>query len=242
MLQIVRSAMVQIILVVFVFTTSQAGESMTKSRENVSSALEAKYVTVETIRQSLPSVPIIVGFDIDDTVVFSSPGFYFGAKNTDGKDGKSRYGEGDDYLKNPQFWRDLNQFHDRYSMKKKAGEDLIRMHKGRGDYIVFITKRYCYDDDADVLTKRMNSMFGLESKVFCTNEQPKTPKMIETGVDVYYGDSDSDIKEAQTVSPKHVRAIRVQRSPLSTNPRKAGDKVLYNPGSFAEEVLVDSEN
>jgi acid phosphatase (class B) len=197
-------------------------------------AAEPKYVTVETIRQSLPPAPIIAGFDIDDTVVFSTPGFYFGEHNTEGPGGKNRYGG--DYLRSPQFWKDLNQNHDRYSMKKKSGDALLQMHKGRGDTIVFITKRFCYDDDAEVLTKRLGSMFNVKSKVYCTNEQTKTPAMTETGIDIYYGDADSDMEYAAAVKAKKVRAVRVERSPLSTGVS------AYNPGKFGEEVLSGSEN
>lgn len=231
-----RFALFSFMLVVSLSCTLHAAESRTGSREKPTVAGETRYVTVDTIRQSLPSVPIIAGFDIDDTVIFSSPGFYFGANNTDGPGGKSRYG--DDYLRNPQFWRDLNQFHDRYSMKKKSGDELVRMHAARGDSIVFITKRFCYDDDADVLRKRLNTMFNVQSKVFCTDEQTKTPVIAATGVDVYYGDSDTDIEYAGAVTTKHVRPIRVLRSPFSTYSRKTG----YNPGMLGEEVLVDSEN
>ena len=228
-----RSTFSSFLITILTFTTLHAAEPTAKT-ERTAKSPETKYVTVETIRQSLPPAPIVAGFDIDDTVVFSSPGFYFGRHNTDGPGGKSRYG--DDFLKSPQFWKDLNQYHDRYSMKKKSGDDLIQMHKGRGDTIVFITKRPCYDDDAEVLKKWLNGMFNVRSKVYCTNEQTKTPVMTETGVDVYYGDSDSDIEYAAAVKVKRVRAIRVERSRLSTN--EAGD----NPGKFGEEVLAGSEN
>ncbi len=121
-------------------------------------------------------------------------------------------------------------------MKKKSGDDLVQMHKSRGDAIVFITKRICYDDDAQVIKKRLDAMFNVLSKVCCTEDRSKTPFIEKTGVDVYYGDSDSDIGYAAAVTKKHVRAIRVERSPLSTN------KTGYNPGKYGEEVLADSEN
>lgn len=191
-----------------------------------------RVVSLATLESSLPATPVIAGFDIDDTVIFSSPGFYFGEHNDDGPGGTNRYGA--DFLKNPQFWKDLNQYHDRYSMKKKSGEDLVRMHKRRGDTIVFITKRICYDDDALAIQKRLDRMFDIRAKVYCTDEKPKTPKLTETGVDMYYGDSDSDIEYAFAVQGKKVRAIRVERNPASSY---TGN---YHPGSLGEEVLGDS--
>lgn len=221
-----RSAFFTFLLTLLFCTTLSAAELAPPAAPH--------YVTLETIRQSLPATPIIVGFDIDDTVLFSSPGYAFGAQNSEAPGGKNRYG--DDYLKSPQFWKDLNQQHDRYSMKKQAGDALLQMHQGRADRILFITRRTCYDDDAEVLKKRLNGLFKVQAPVYCTNEQSKTPVMTETGVDIYYGDSDSDIEYAASVKAKKVRAIRVERSRLSTN------ATSYHPGKFGEEVLAGSDN
>jgi acid phosphatase (class B) len=229
----------KVALSAFVFTmltctTLQAAGPVVVSTQAPKS-LKGKLVTVEAIRKSLPAAPIVAGFDIDDTVVFSSPGFYLGGNNTDGPGGKNRYG--DNFIQNPQFWKDMNQYHDRYSMKKKSGDDLVQMHKKRGDTIVFITKRTCYDNDAAVIQGRLQGMFNVQSKVYCTDEQSKTPLIASTGVYIYYGDSDTDITYTQAVqkSPP-VRPVRVERSRLSTN------HTDYNPGKYGEEVLAGSEN
>jgi acid phosphatase (class B) len=221
-----RSAFFTFLLTLLLCTTLAAAEPATP--------VAPHYVTLEAIRQSLPAAPVIVGFDVDDTVLFSSPGFSFGAHNREAPGGKNRYG--DDYVNNPQFWKDLNQNYDRYSMKKQSGDALLQMHKGRGDRIVFITRRTCYDDDAEVLKKRLNGLFNVQAPVYCTNEQTKTPIMTATGVDIFYGDADTDIEYAAAVQAKHVRAIRVERSRLSTN--VSG----YHPGMFGEEVLAGSDN
>lgn len=195
--------------------------------------LAPRYITFDELRDSLPPEPLVVGFDVDDTVLFSSPGFFFGMHNTDAPGAKNRYG--DNPAKNPQFWRDLNQFHDRYSMKKLSGEKLLRMHAERGDSIVFITKRWGFDDDAEVLKKRLDAMCSVHSiSLFFTNQKCKTPRMRESGIDMYYGDSDSDIEAAMAVTTKNVRPVRVQRSTTSI------EKQEYNPGFLGEEVLVDS--
>jgi len=233
MRNVVRDRLFLIVILAYLFVFLHGASAGSPSNH---AASEERFITVETLRDSLSSRPIVAGFDVDDTVIFSSPGFFFAMNNTEAPGGKNRYGSKP--LENPQFWRDLNQFHDRYSLKKLSGEKLIRMHTMRGDRIVFITKRYCYDDDAEVLKKRMDAMFSVNAKIYCTNEQTKTPVMAEVGVDIYYGDADSDIKDAQAVTSKHVRAIRVQRSLLSTNPRDKG----YQPGTLGEEVLTASEN
>ncbi|WP_136513237.1 HAD family acid phosphatase [Geomonas edaphica] len=197
-------------------------------------AATTRYVTLQGLEKSLPATPIVAGFDIDDTVLFSTPAYYYGANNGEGPGGTNRYGA--DYLASPQFRKDLNQYLDKFSMKKKAGEELIAMHKRRGDTIVFITKRNCYDDDAEVIQKRMNRLFALTSQVFCTNEQSKTPYLEKTGARIYYGDADTDIEYSMQVKSDKVRPIRVERSKMSTN--KGG----YHPGKYGEEILADSEN
>ncbi|MDK7153645.1 HAD family acid phosphatase, partial [Klebsiella pneumoniae] len=59
------------------------------------------WVSVAQIENSLLGrPPMAVGFDIDDTVLFSSPGFWRGQKT---------FSPGsEDYLKNPQFWEKMN--------------------------------------------------------------------------------------------------------------------------------------
>ena len=47
--------------------------------------------TVEEIAASLPEKPVSVGFDVDDTVLFSSPGFYYAFSNTDGPNGTNAW-------------------------------------------------------------------------------------------------------------------------------------------------------
>ena len=64
-------------------------------------------------------------------------------------------------------------------------------------------------------------------------------------VDVFYGDSDTDITDARsafsTSTPprKQVTAVRFLRSPKSSN-RKAGKLAKYHPGYYGEPILADS--
>ncbi len=65
------------------------------------------WVSVAQIENSLAGrPPIAVGFDIDDTVLFSSPGFWRGKKVYSP--------ESEDYLKNPAFWEKMNNGWDEF--------------------------------------------------------------------------------------------------------------------------------
>ncbi len=91
------------------------------------------WVSVAQIENSLLGrPPMAVGFDIDDTVLFSSPGFWRGQKPSPGSE---------DYLKNPQFWEKMNNGWDEFSMPKEVARQLIAMHVKRGDSIWFVTGR-----------------------------------------------------------------------------------------------------
>jgi acid phosphatase (class B) len=196
-----------------------------------------RLITVETLSATLPDHPIIVGFDVDDTVLFSSPGFNYGMNNTDAPGGKNIYGEHP--LDNDAFWKEMNQQYDKFSLPKEIGVALINMHKKRGDRLLFITKRRCGDHgkDKEALRNRLEAIFKLkDTAVFCDDDKSKTDEIEKKGVDIYYGDSDTDVQEARAAKPKMVRPIRIKRSPMSTN------KTGYKPGAFCEEVLVNSEN
>ncbi|MCU7715977.1 hypothetical protein OEA27_14565, partial [Escherichia coli] len=67
------------------------------------------WVSVAQIENSLAGrPPMAVGFDIDDTVLFSSPGFWRGKKTFSP--------ESEDYLKNPVFWEKMNNGWDEFSI------------------------------------------------------------------------------------------------------------------------------
>lgn len=92
------------------------------------------WVSVAQIENSLAGrPPMAVGFDIDDTVLFSSPGFWRGKKIFSP--------ESEDYLKNPAFWEKMNNGWDEFSIPKEVARQLIDMHVRRGDAIFFVTGR-----------------------------------------------------------------------------------------------------
>ena len=191
---------------------------------------DIKYVTVAKIQASLPTKPVVVGFDIDDTVLFSSPGFYYGLTNHDGPGGTNLYG--DDPLHSQKFWNDMNGEFDKFSLPKKSGGALVKLHYARGDKVVFITARN--SSERSIVPQVLAQSFGIpKPEVIFTTEAPKTEFIRERGVSVYYGDADSDMMQARKAM---ARPIRVMRSPLSTNKASA-----YHLGAFGEEVLIHSE-
>ena len=188
------------------------------------------WISVDQLKKELEGkAPINVSFDIDDTVLFSSPCFYYG---------QQKYSPGKhDYLKNQDFWNEVNAGCDQYSIPKQIAVDLINMHQARGDQIYFITGRTAGDKDGvtPVLQKAFNIkdmhpvefMGGRER----TTKYNKTPGIIEHKVSIHYGDSDDDILAAKEAG---VRGIRLMRAANST----------YQPmptlGGYDEEVLINS--
>jgi acid phosphatase (class B) len=187
------------------------------------------WVTVEDIARSLESEPQMnIGFDIDDTLLFSSPGYYYG---------QHKYSPGSEaYLIMEEFWNEMNNGLDRFSLPKECGRKLIELHKKRGDSIYFVTARV--KTKTEGVTEILAETFGLKNpnKVIFTGskltENPKIRPIREYKIRIYYGDSDIDITAAQAVG---IRAIRIIRAGNSTN------KPLPKAGRLGEEVLVNSE-
>ncbi len=188
-------------------------------------------INIEAIEKSLPAEKIAVGLDVDDTVLFSSPGFHYAFNNTDGPGGTNKYGKKP--LSSDEFWADLSGYLDKFSIPKDAARQVILMHKNRGDKVYFITARPSVKNE--ILTDILHRTFGLEGhpKVIFSGRTSKGEFIKKHGIVLYYGDSDSDISESHEVG---VRAIRFMRSALSNN------KTKYNPGMYGEAVLENSEN
>ena len=188
------------------------------------------WISVDQLKKELEGkAPINVSFDIDDTVLFSSPCFYHG---------QQKYSPGKhDYLKNQDFWNEVNAGCDQYSIPKQIAVDLINMHQARGDQIYFITGRTAGDKDGvtPVLQKAFNIkdmhpvefMGGRE----LSTKYNKTPGIIKHKASIHYGDSDDDILAAKEAG---IRGIRLMRAANST----------YQPmptlGGYDEEVLINS--
>ena len=192
-----------------------------------------------------------VGFDIDDTLLFSTPAFAR-AFATGGAP------KPDDVV----FWTQANGCDpgcaagtitlpdgtvkqlpaNVASPAKDRVRDLVAMHQARGAEVYAITARP--DIQGNVVRNYIQAEFGIPADhVFFEpdvdqvgNPAGKTDRMASLKLDVFYGDADSDITDAQKVP---VRGVRVLRSPKSSN-RKDGRLAKYHPGYFGETILAGS--
>jgi acid phosphatase (class B) len=198
-------------------------------------------VSLDALARSLPKEPIRVVFDVDDTVLFTSPGFQWGTKT---------YGPGivsagvsvreedlptdEDRRKYREFWTRMNNEMDQFSVKKWIAAELIELHKSRGDTIYFVTKRIF--TGSEKLTDTLRHEFGLPADspaVIFTSRKPKTDAFRRIKAQLSYGDSDGDIRDSIQAG---ARPVRVLRSPGSVNHEPAHN------GAFGEDVLEHSEN
>ncbi|MBD1227860.1 acid phosphatase AphA [Xenorhabdus griffiniae] len=189
------------------------------------------WVSVRQIEKSLEGKPpIAVGFDIDDTVIFSSPGFYRG---------KIEYSPNDEsYLKNQQFWEKMNNEWNKFSMPKKIGIELIKMHKKRGDDIYFITGRT--ETKIESITKQIQKMMHISdskmhSVIFAGDDKNKNDKaswIKKYKLEIYYGDADEDIIAAHESNIRGIRILRASNSSYQPLPKA---------GKFGEEVIIKSD-
>lgn len=174
--------------------------------------------------------PMSVGFDIDDTVLFSGPGFSRG-KKTWSPDSEA-------YLQNPAFWEKMNNGWDEYSIPKEVARQLIAMHVKRGDSIYFITGRN--PTKTETISKTLQDIFLIPSvnmnPVIFASDQPghrnKSQWMQAKQIRIFYGVSDDDIASARA---SEVRPVRIL--PASYMP----DQAPPQAGALGEEVLVNSE-
>ena len=189
------------------------------------------WVSVAQIENSLLGhQPMAVGFDVDDTVLFSSPGFWRGQKT---------FSPGsDDYLHNPQFWEKMNNEWDAFSMPKEVARQLIAMHLKRGDSVYFITGRT--RSKTETLSRTLQDDFlipatSMNPVIFAGDQEgqnTKTGWLQEKHIKVFYGDSDNDITAARSAGARGIRVLRAVNSSW---------KPLPMAGSLGEEVIVNSD-
>lgn len=185
---------------------------------------DVRWITLEQLSGSIhDDAAMAVGFDIDDTVLFSSPCFFHG---------QTKYSPGsNDYLKNPAFWKETNGGCDRYSIPKEIARALISLHQQRGDTLYFITGRP--HTEGEQVSAILQQTFGIQNMlpVVFTSGPDKTRFIQDRGLKLYYGDSDADITSARAGGARPIRIMRASNStyqPLPVN------------GALGEEVLVDS--
>ncbi|MGY5958903.1 acid phosphatase AphA [Kosakonia sp. BK9b] len=189
------------------------------------------WVSVAQIERSLVErPPMAVGFDIDDTVLFSSPGFWRGKKTWSPNS--------DEYLHNPAFWEKMNNGWDEFSIPKEVARQLIAMHVKRGDSIYFITGRSA--TKTETVTKTLQDDFLIPAAnmnpVIFAGDQPgqnnKTQWLKAKQIRIFYGDSDSDITAARESEARPIRVLRASNSTY---------RPLPQAGALGEEVIVNSD-
>lgn len=195
------------------------------------------YVTAETIIKSLPQSPINVGFDIDDTILFSSPCFYKLSKDF-AKANNIQF-QSEDALwhqikDNKDFWNKMATC-DNYSLPKNSVIELLRLHQRRGDNIFFITARIAPDSKyADFLNNYLTEIIGNSNNLNpVIYAEDKIPPIKNNNITLYYGDSDSDIEDATKAGAKPIRVLRATNSTW---------KGSYNLGKYQEDIFSNSEN
>ncbi len=200
---------------------------------------KADEITVEQLALLLPRHPIVVGFDVDDTLIFSAPAFNALQPNYDpdvirpkaysslSAEQKAKYHE---------FWNKLNEEYDDRSIPKKIGKRLLDLHIARGDSIYIISRRQSTIPAAsvDTCTKRYERMLGVkfDHPVIQTQLQDKTPFICRQHVEYYYGDSDTDVTAAVAAGAVPIRVKRGANSYAKDKPHN---------GQLGEIVLKDSE-
>ncbi|WP_313192155.1 acid phosphatase AphA [Shinella zoogloeoides] len=187
------------------------------------------WVSVEQVEASLEGeAPMAVGFDVDDTVLYSSPCFYYG---------KMKYSPAsEEYLDMDAFWTDIHTNNcDQYSIPKEVARKLIDMHTARGDEIFFITGR-TRGSGGETLTAAIRKAFGIEKMndvVFTASSENKVEFLKDHKLKIYYGDADSDMKAALAAGIRPIRVMRAQNSTYKPEPKN---------GKFGEEVIANSTN
>src|SRR5215471_3096100 len=219
--------------------TAAAAMLLHSAAASASNPADIRMISLEELARSLPEQAITVVFDVDDTVLFTSPGFQWGTR-TYGANivsaGVSVREEDlpteEDRRKYREFWTKMNNELDQFSVKKWIAEELIALHKSRGDKICFVTKRIF--TGSEKLTDTLKSTFHLSETpiVIFTNRESKAPAFRKLGAAISYGDSDGDIRESIQAGARPIRVLRARTS-VNHDPT--------NNGAFGEEVLANSE-
>ncbi len=157
-----------------------------------------------------------IGFDLDDTLLFSSPAFQQGFKSN--VEPFSR-----------EFWGVVNSSDRKYSCIKPKTLKILNWYRNKGAEIYIITAREGYKGDN--LRNYLEDAYNIPPNHVFFESDGKTRRLQKIGINVYFGDSDSDIKEAQAAG---IKAIRIERSPESNYDKK------YHPGKFNERIIKNT--
>jgi len=168
--------------------------------------------TVITVEQKIK-----VGFDIDDTLLFSSPNFDNALNSSV-----------EPYSK--EFWEMVNKNDRKYSKIKPTVKKIVDKHLKNGDEVYIITARKPYGGSH--LKRYISKTFGVPKKNIFFEPESKSERITNLGLKIYYGDSDDDMRDALKSGARPVRILRAKESSYKKN---------YNVGNYDEEIVEDSE-
>lgn len=146
---------------------------------------------VATQNATVSPTPIIVGFDVDDCVLFSSPSFL-------AADGVAK----------DTFWTVVNSSSSLSTPIDKV-INIARTHLSMGHKVWLITARP--RTEGEDLTARMQQLLPNCELLFCP--KGKTLAMRALHISMFYGDSDSDMEDALAAGAVPVRTVR----PIASN-------------------------
>ena len=189
------------------------------------------WISIEQIAADLKGKPPMdVGFDIDDTVFYSTPAFYHG---------QQMFSPGsNDFLKNNQFWEQVSNGWDAFSVPKKSAQALIKLHLDRGDRIWFVTGRPMPGSGHESVTPQIAKDFAIPTDkmkpvIFAgADHGAKISHIHDRHMTIYYGDSDSDITDARAAGAEGIRVLR---------PLNSSNLPLPRNGAFGERVVINSD-
>ncbi len=180
----------------------------------------AEFIDIKSYKRQFANKKAMnIGFDIDDTIWFSSAPF-FNATNEYGHNFPA------------EFWETMNTSLDKYSIPKTIAQQLLTFHKERNDTIYFITARP--KTNSETVTNRIINTFNLAkniNKVIFTGNSDKSKEIKQHNIAYYYGDADTDMTSAIQAG---AIPVRIQRNIASTASSGA------NNGYFSEIVILDS--
>ena len=173
-----------------------------------------------------------VGFDIDDTTLYSERAFVVAPKTASG---------GTDYS-----W--INTHDKEYSILIEPVITLINYFRAHGHEVFFITARPGPNGDsvAVFLSKSLNFDIKVDSNLFFSPKEyvngfkytTKHRIMVKLGIDIYYGDSDTDIIAAIKADVHPVRIVRSNASLKEYGGNYFGDT---HDGESAEAPFVKKD-
>lgn len=214
-----------------IWADQSAPQTVGATLEQLNVQYPIHWVSLAQIAASLKDrQPIDVGFDIDDTLLYSTPAFFHG---------KQIYSpDNNDYLKNDAFWEQLSNGWDAFSVPKQSARALIKLHLERGDRIWFITGRPMPASGKEKVTEQLAKDFSIPADrlnpvIFASfDKAAKVSHIKNHHIAIYYGDSDGDITDAREAGAEGIRVMR---------PLNSSNEPMQVNGSLGEKVLVNSD-